>query len=476
MTGGRRAVPGPGRAGPLRTVSLRLRATVAVIIVVLVVLAGLGIVVDRTFAVQAERTANNLLVGRLQLARQLVRAGVGPQQVIRRVDARGVRASLELTDGRTFGTPPPSDQQTMISRTTLAGNGRLKGAELTLAVDTSLLDEARAALRRSLVITGLAALLLSAVLVTIVMRLSLRPLDAFATLARDVINGRRGQRLRPNRPETELGQAATAVDSMLDELEGAEQHARRAEAEARRAADRSQEFLSDAAHELRTPIAGVQAAAETLLHQGSLSTEAEREQLLVLLVREAQRAGTLSADLLTAARLDTGVEVDALSFDLAELLDSESERTALLHPELTITVQGPSTMINSDPDKIRSIVGNLLGNAVRASGPDGSIQITSTRIRRSDRDVSQVMITDSGPGVAREDRERIFERLVRLDHSRFRPPMAGDRSGGSGLGLAIARGYARALGGELSCVEPPDGVRGAAFVLSLPASPAGSTG
>lgn len=451
----------------LRTVSLRWRATVAVILVVLIVLAGLGVVVDRTFAVQAQRTANSLLVGRLQLARQLARSGLSPQQTINRVDARGVRASLELSDGRIFGTPPPTDQQTMISRTRLSGSGRINGAVLTLAVDTSLLDKAQAALRRSLLITGAAAVVLSAILVTVVMRLSLRPLDAFATLARDVINGQRGQRLRPSRPETELGQAATAVDQMLEELEGAEQHAREAELEARQAANRSQEFLSDAAHELRTPIAGVQAAAEALLHQGSLSSEAEREQLLVLLVREAQRAGALTTDLLVSARLDIGVAVERRSFDLAELLAGESERTALVHPELTITVQSSPTMISSDADKIRSIVANLLGNAVHAAGPAGSIQIISSR---TGPQRVHVLVTDSGPGIAPEARDRIFERLVRLDQSRFRPPTPGASSGGSGLGLAIARGYARALGGELSCVEPPTDVRGAAFVLSLPVS------
>ncbi len=468
--------PTPTRSVRLRTVSLRLRATVAVIVVVLVVLTGLGLVVDRTFAAQTQRTANNLLVGRVQLARQLARSGVPPQQLIRRIDARGVRASLVLSDGRTFGTPPPSEQQTLINRTILAGSGRIDGATLTLAVDTALTDNAQTSLRRSLVITGLAALLLSAILLTVVLRLSLRPLDAFAALAREVIGGHRGQRLRPSRPDTELGQAATAVDQMLDELEGAEQHARDAEGVARTAADRSQQFLSDAAHELRTPIAGVQAAAEALLHQGDLGTEAEREQLLVLLVREAQRAGTLASDLLSAARLDTGVPVDLQPVDLGALLHAEAERTALVHPSLSVTVRDAPATIESDPEKLRSILGNLLGNAVRAVGPGGSITITSWVEERDPHQIS-VLVTDSGPGIAPEDRMRIFDRLVRLDPSRFRPApdspagqetaVSRDVTGGSGLGLAIARGYARALGGDLRCVEPPAGVRGAAFLLTL---------
>ena len=89
---------------------------------------------------------------------------------------------------------------------------------------------------------------------------------------------------------------------MLDELEGAETRARQAE-------ERTRAFLADAAHELRTPITGVQAAAETLLHHGDQLPAADREHLQALLIREAQRAGTLISDLLAAARLDAGVEL-----------------------------------------------------------------------------------------------------------------------------------------------------------------------
>ena len=82
---------------------------------------------------------------------------------------------------------------------------------------------------------------------------------------------------------------------MLDELEGAEWRARQAE-------ERSRTFLADAAHELRTPLAGIQAAAETLLHSADQLDRTERQQLEVLLIREARRAGLLVSDLLAAAR------------------------------------------------------------------------------------------------------------------------------------------------------------------------------
>ena len=91
---------------PLNTVSLRLRVTAAVIIVLSAVLILLGVAVNATFVVQSNRNLDALLAGRVQLARQLARSGVGPQALVNRVDAEGVRAHLVLRNGQEFGTPP----------------------------------------------------------------------------------------------------------------------------------------------------------------------------------------------------------------------------------------------------------------------------------------------------------------------------------------------------------------------------------
>jgi signal transduction histidine kinase len=113
----------------------------------------------------------------------------------------------------------------------------------------------------------------------------------------------------------------------------------------------------------------------------------------------------------------------------------------------------------ADEAKVAAILRNLIDNALRAVGAAGAIGV---RLDQQDGGAT-VEVADSGPGVPVAERERIFDRLVRLDQSR-----SADR-GGAGLGLAIARGYARAHGGELTC-EPAG--TGALFRLTLPERPA----
>ncbi len=437
----------------LNTVSLRLRVIAAVMAVLAVILILLSIAVSAIFIAQSNRNLNALLTGQAQLARQLARSGVGPQQIVNRVQAGGVQAYLILRNGTEFGTPITSGGSVKTTTITLnAPTPRVDGAQLTLAIDTSLVSDARRTLRRVLLITDVIALLVSAALVAAAVRLALRPLDSMAALAKTVSQGNRGARLAPTRTDTEIGQTAQAFDEMLDELEGAEARAQRAE-------ERTRAFLADAAHELRTPIAGVQAAAETLLHHDDQLDHAERQHLQALLVREAERAGALISDLLAAARLDAGIDLDLAPVSLRTLANTEIDRVRLLHPEATVTMSGPEVVARADAAKVSSILRNVIDNAMRAVGPQGKVHVV---IREQDH-FAIAEVWDSGPGVPPSERERIFERLVRLDHDR-----ATD-TGGSGLGLAIARGYARAHGGDLTC-EDPRGM-GAMFRLLLPLEP-----
>ncbi len=442
---------------PLNTVSLRLRVIAAVLAVLALVLIALGFGVNAIFVAQSNRNLDALLAGRVQLARQLTRSGVGPQQLVNRVEAGGVRAHLRLRNGTELGSPTPVGSQVRSTTVLLNQAGRLDDAELTLSVDTSLASGARTTLRRVLLVTGLAALLVGAALVSLAVRFALRPLDAVAGLARTITEGNRGARLRPTRTDTEIGQTAAAFDEMLDELEGAETRARQAEA-------RSRSFLADAAHELRTPISGISAAAETLLHHGDSLDRDQQQRLQALLIGEAQRAGTLISDLLTTARLDVGVELDLVPVALGSIVQAEAQRARLLHPGASITTSGDEVSARADAGQLTGILRNLVDNGLRSAGPDGSVHL----VTRPARDRVLVEVWDNGAGVPPADRLRIFDRLVRLDQAR-----AADH-GGSGLGLAIARGYARAQGGDLTCDDPQG--PGAVFRLNLPAAAPAGTG
>ncbi|TDU90434.1 signal transduction histidine kinase [Kribbella voronezhensis] len=425
--------------------------TVTALVVLLVVLPITGLAVKAIFDAQAERNLNTLLNGRAQLAQQLARQNVPPANLVRRIDADGVRVTLTLRGGQQFGAPPvePTGQIREV-RATLQAGQRTRGATLILTADTSLLDGASRTLRRVLLISGGAALLITALGLILGMRFALAPLDAMTSLARSIAAGRRGGRLQPTRTDTELGRTAAAFDEMLDSLEGAERTARGSE-------QRMRQFVADAAHELRTPIAGLQTAAETLLQLTPDTPTQRREELELLLVRESRRAGTLVADLLELARIDAGLELRPRPVHLRALAKAQIDRLRLVAPSLTVRLAGPDLSVFADPDRLTQILANLLDNARNATAGRGEVDILINSA--AEHRTIEIVVQDNGPGVPPPDRERIFQRLVH-----------GERSQGSGLGLPIARGFARAHGGELVCTDRPDGRPGACFRLRLPAA------
>jgi len=139
------------------------------------------------------------------------------------------------------------------------------------------------------------------------------------------------------------------------------------------------------------------------------------------------------------------------------------ERTRLLAPGLTVEVLAHPCTIRADPNRLDQVLANLLDNARRHTPRPGRMQV---RVRAR-LPGAELLVLDDGPGVPEQDRERIFDRLVRLDDARARDATPGSTAG-SGLGLSIARGISRAHGGELRCVTPPHPWTGAAFLLQLP--------
>jgi len=466
----------PLPATGLHTASLRRRVTVLVLAVLAGVLVTLLVLVNVLFGVVSNRDASTLLNERAVLAQELARQNVSVTTLLSRVDSGGgIRTRLVLADGSSFGSLPRKTTLTSADKSkqvTLGGSGVLDRARLTLVVDNSVLTGPQSRLRRLLLLAGVGALVVTAGLLVVIVRVGLRPLDTMTSLARSIASGGRGRRLWPTRKDTELGRAAAAFDDMLDALEGAETQARTAarqartaeaaarsaEIAARESAERTKRFVADAAHELRTPIAGVAAVAEAVLQQGPDADPDERERLHLLLIRESRRAGQLVDDLLDLARIDAGVELDIAPVRLRPLMDSQAERIRLLAPQLTVSVEGEEVTAAADGARVTQILANLLDNARQATPADGRIRL---RLGISGT-AARIQVTDTGHGVPEADRERIFDRLVRLDQARDR------RSGGSGLGLAIARGFARAHGGELRCDPPADGASGAVFTLLLP--------
>jgi two-component system OmpR family sensor kinase len=449
----------------LRTGSLRRRVTVLVVVVLAVVVLGMVLVVDAVFATETNRDLNAVLVDHERIATLLAKQQVGPQALVNRVDSDSVRVRLVLANGRVLGSLPSkvSAQTTARQATiTLTSRGALNGARLTLVAETSAIQKAQAQLGRVLLLVGLSAIVLTAIVLVVTVRIALSPLDVMTGLARSIARGGRGRRLSPTRPETELGRTAAAFDDMLDALEGTEHQARAAETAARTAEsasrtseERTRRFVADAAHELRTPIAGVQAAAEAVLQQSPDGSPADRDRLLLLLVRESRRAGQLINDLLDLARIDAGVELSTAPIDLRALADAQADRIRVLAPGVTVQVDGPALTVWADEARVTQIMANLLDNARHATEPSGRIGVA---VRQAGA-FAEVTVTDDGPGVPAADRDRIFDRLVRLDTARDR------RFGGSGLGLPIARGFARAHGGDLTCEAAP---AGAMFRVVLP--------
>ncbi|OYN82987.1 HAMP domain-containing sensor histidine kinase [Mycolicibacterium sphagni] len=439
--------------------SLSRRVTLATLVVFVVVLAAVVGIVYAAMSVVVDRSVGAILTEHAQFARQLAAHDTAPQQLVARLQSATVRTRLELTDGRVLGgldNRPLHDSTARTRTITLtAPHSAVNGARLTLQVDAPLIAQVRSRVVRILLVVALVAVLVVLVVVPLTARFALAPLDRLVALARSITAGRRGERLKLDH-RSELGRAAEAFDEMLDALEGAEQRARDSELALR-------QFIGDAAHELRTPIAGIAAATEAVLAQADENPDPQRQRLLLALGREAHHAGRLVEDLLDVARIDTGLRLACEPTDVRQICLQQAERVSIsLH--IPVLVDGPSMIAWADPARIGQVMANLFNNACAVTPPGKSVHTLISSLG----DAITVVVHDEGPGVPAADRERIFERLVRLDTGR-------NNGGGSGLGLTIARGIARAHGGELTCRRSEPGTLGATFELTLPAySPATS--
>jgi signal transduction histidine kinase len=242
---------------------------------------------------------------------------------------------------------------------------------------------------------------------------------------------------------------------------------RRAMRPVQEAFGRQRTFIADASHELKTPLTLIRADAEVLSRGIDDADKAsDNRELVDDLLGETDRMSAVLSDLLLLARLDAQkVSVSHEPFDLALVISETSERFAVRaraeEKNLEVHHSGKLPARGDAPRTDQSLAA-LLDNALRFTPPGGTITVEG---RITDKHV-EAIVTDTGPGIAPESLDRIFERFYRDDaHSTARS--RGPSGGGTGLGLAIARELVRAQGGEVSAENAAGG--GARFTLSLPA-------
>ncbi|MGT2425632.1 sensor histidine kinase [Amnibacterium kyonggiense] len=447
----------------MRTPSLRRRVVLWSVSVLALLLLVVGVGVDLALGAVLKAEQRQRLESVASLASALT--GLSDQSLADRLSMPGIEARITYRSGgeAVVGTPqaaprpgrPPAPpaSTTRVAAVTEEGGMLVAretlrpGVDLVLSTDSGQIEAELARFRLIMSIASVAAVALAAVLLPLVLRRAMRPLDELTRAATETAAGGRGRRLAPQDPASDLGRAASQFDAMLEELEGAE---RRAE----ESADRLGRFLSDASHELRTPLAAVSAGAERLIREPL--EDADRDRVLVQLVRETRRAGRLVEDLLLVSRLGD-LAVDAQPRSVRDLLEEAAERTAPRRDAPAVTVSGEDATVAADAGRIDQVLANLIANA----GAAGARRVR-LHARADGREVV-VRVSDDGPGIPFASRDAVFDRLVRLD------PARSAARGGAGLGLPIARGLAEAHGGSLVCVDgEPGDLPGAVLELRLP--------
>jgi signal transduction histidine kinase len=233
--------------------------------------------------------------------------------------------------------------------------------------------------------------------------------------------------------------------------------ARRTLAPVREAHERQRRFVADASHEMRSPLAAIRSSAEGALAVAEDPVEARRS--LLAIVDATDRLGSLTNDLLVLARSETGyVERPREAVDLAvlaaEAVEAAQRDMGGAHPQVVLAL-APDIVVRASADETGRIILNLVGNALRYTPTDERVTV---RVSGTDRHGS-VEVSDTGPGIAEADLERVFEPFYRVRAS-------ADAPRGSGLGLAIAQGLARQNGGRVTATS---GVgMGSTFRLTLP--------
>jgi heavy metal sensor kinase len=293
-------------------------------------------------------------------------------------------------------------------------------------------------------VTGLPLLLtLAGLLAYQLAKRSLSPLEQMACRAEQITVEQLHQRLPVANPQDELGHLAIVINTVLDRLERSFEQLRR--------------FTSDASHELRTPLAAIRSVGEVGLQRGR--TAADYQDTIGSMLEEVNRLTRLVESLLNISRADAGqIQPSLAVFCLSDLVQEVTSLIEVLaeekHQILSVSLDW-EVEVKGDRMLLRQALVNVLHNAVKYSPPGGtiSVHISNTPER------AEIRISDNGPGIPMEQREKVFDRFYRVDLARARD------TGGAGLGLSIAQWAAQAQGGGIT-IESGD--EGTTFCIYVP--------
>ncbi|MFB7291303.1 sensor histidine kinase [Actinacidiphila glaucinigra] len=444
----------------MRSVRARTALSATAVVGVALVLAGLGLVL----ALRANLTGQAGL--RAEVAAREVAAQIAAGTPYDRLDLPdGDEYPVRVTDGggtllavgeevrRITGAPVPDpdddgDTEAEYGTGTATVDGRQEsyrfaalsgerdGERYTVTAGASLSAE-QDAVRTAVVFLSAGLPVMLAVVWTVTWlgaRNALRPVEAIRAEMEAITSSTDLSRRVPVPPaRDEVARLARATNETLKALQAAVERQRR--------------FVADASHELRSPIAALRTELEVAAaHPALLDLDSA--------VDDVTRLQALASDLLLLARFDAGEETPLEPVALDELA---REKVALRPGAVPVTVEAPETVtVRGDRQGLERVLDNLLDNARRHA--TGSVAVRVTRDARW----AVLEVTDDGPGIPEADRERVFDRFIRLDESRTRD------AGGAGLGLAIVRDIVHRHGGYADAGSAPQG--GALLRVRLPSA------
>ncbi|WP_433169465.1 sensor histidine kinase [Kribbella sp. CA-247076] len=317
---------------------------------------------------------------------------------------------------------------------------------------------------------GVILLVLLAGLGTVVVRRSLRGLEDVEHTAVAIAGGDLSRRVPQRDPRTEVGRLSVALNQMLGQIETAfaqrtaseyaarrsEDAARRSEDAARQSEDRMRRFVADASHELRTPLTSIRGFAELARQRGGATDPDTMRRI----EDEAKRMGLLVDDLLLLARLDQQRPLKLEPVDLLPIAADALHNAQAVQPDRDISLKilpvSEAPVVAGDEARLRQVLGNLVSNALHHTPVEAPITVSvGTRGGEAILEVS-----DTGPGLDREQKARVFERFYRADSARTRA------TGGSGLGLSIVAALVAAHRGRVVVTDTAG--HGATFTVHLP--------